>query len=106
MTLASVMQKREEILKLTNRFGLGDVRVFGSIVRGESDALSDVDFLVKFGRGFTFLRQAELTEALEQLLGCRVDIISEDALRPRLKASILQQAQPLGQSLAPPWEMG
>jgi predicted nucleotidyltransferase len=95
MTLASVMQKREEILELTSHFGLGDVRVFGSIVRGESDALSDVDFLVKFGRGFTFLRQAELTEALEQLLGCRVDIISEDALRPRLKASILQQAQPL-----------
>jgi predicted nucleotidyltransferase len=69
--------------------------VFGSVVRGESGEASDVDFLVEFGPGCGLFEYAALVRELETTLGCKVDVVSEKALRPRLKERVLAEAQAL-----------
>ena len=86
---------RGEILGITRRYGLTNVRVFGSVVRGEMDEKSDLDLLVLPGPGFTLLKQAALVRELEGLIGRRVDVVSERGLRPRIRDRVLKEAVPL-----------
>ncbi len=86
---------RTKILDITRRYGLTNVRVFGSAVRGEIDDKSDLDLLVLPGPGFTLLKQAALTRELEGLVGRPVDVVSERGLRPRIRRRVLDEAVPL-----------
>ena len=96
MTLTEVLaDKREDLLRIAERYGARDVRVFGSLARGEAGPESDVDLLVKLAPGVTLLKHAALVRELEALLGRRVDLVSERALRPRVRASVLRDAVPL-----------
>ncbi|MBN2224887.1 MAG: nucleotidyltransferase domain-containing protein [Deltaproteobacteria bacterium] len=88
-------QTRAEILSITRRYGLTNVRIFGSVVRGEIDDNSDIDLLVLPGPGFTLFKQAALTRELEALIGRKVDIVSERGLRPRIRRRVLEEAVPL-----------
>lgn len=90
-----VREKREEILRIAAKHGAGNVRIFGSVVRGDADERSDVDFLVTLKEGTTLLNHAALIEELEELLGRKVDVASDRGLRPRLKEQVLSQAVPL-----------
>ena len=76
-----VRQRREEILAAARRRGAHNVRLFGSLARGEAHAGSDVDFLVDFDPGRSLLDLSGLTLDLEELLGVRVDIVEASALR-------------------------
>ncbi|MBZ0302020.1 MAG: nucleotidyltransferase family protein [Anaerolineae bacterium] len=85
--------KRAEILRLAHKHGASNVRVFGSVARGEADEDSDVDFLVDWD--YTRISPwggAGLFEELESLLGRRVDIATESQLRPGMKARILKDS--------------
>jgi len=84
--------KRKEILRIAARHGAYNVRVFGSIVRGEADAKSDVDLLVDLEPGRSLLDHAALMLELEEVLGCKVDIATERGLRERKREAILQEA--------------
>jgi len=96
MTLTEVLAgKREDLLRIAERYGARDVRVFGSLARGEAGPESDVDLLVKLAPGVTLLKHAALVRELEALLGRRVDLVSERGLRPRVRASVLRDAVPL-----------
>ena len=96
MTLTEVLAgKREDLLRITERYGARDVRVFGSLARGEAGPESDVDLLVKLAPAVTLLKHAALFRELEALLGRRVDLVSERGLRPRGRASVLRDAVPL-----------
>ena len=86
---------RAEILTITRRYGLTNVRVFGSVVRGDADDKSDLDLLVLPGPGFTLLKQAALVRELEGLVGRKVDVVSERGLRPRIRGRVLEEAVPL-----------
>src|SRR5512137_1500415 len=86
---------RTQILGIAQRYGLTNVRVFGSVARGQFDDKSDLDLLVLPGPGFTLLKQAALTRELEGLVGRRVDIVSERGLRPRIREQVLAEAVPL-----------
>ncbi len=88
-------QTRTEILGITRRYGVTNVRVFGSVVRGEMDEKSDLDLLVLPGPGFTLLKQAALVRELERLVGRPVDVVSERGLRPRIRQRVLEEAVPL-----------
>jgi uncharacterized protein len=90
-----VKEKREEILRIAAKNGAGNVRIFGSVVRGEADLASDVDLLVTLEPGTTLLDHAALILELEELLGCKVDVASDRGLRPRVKERVLSQAVPL-----------
>ena len=96
MTITELVQtKRERILEIAERHGARNVRVFGSIVRGEAAAASDVDLLVDFDPGRSLMDQAELVADLEELLGRRVDVVTEKGLYWLLRRRILKEARPL-----------
>jgi predicted nucleotidyltransferase len=88
-------EKREEILSVASEHGARDVRVFGSVARGESDRESDIDFLVELEPGRSLLDLGGLQMDLETLLGCRVDVVTEGGLYWLLRRRILKEAQPL-----------
>jgi predicted nucleotidyltransferase len=71
------------------------VRVFGSVARGEAGPESDVDFLVRLEPGTTLLDHAALVRELESLLDRKVEVISERALRVRIRDRVLQEAVPI-----------
>lgn len=71
------------------------VRVFGSVARGDSGSDSDVDLLVQFEPGATLLRHAALVRKLKNIIGRDVQVVSERALRPRIRDRIIQEAVPL-----------
>ncbi|MDS4010165.1 MAG: nucleotidyltransferase family protein [Defluviicoccus sp.] len=88
-------EKRDELLRIAAKYGASDVRVFGSVARGEADEESDIDLLVCFEPGRSLLDHAGLWLDLEALLDCRVDVVSEGGLKPRLKDRVLGEAVPL-----------
>lgn len=87
--------KREEILEIAARHGAYNVRVFGSVARGDAQPDSDVDFLIELERGRSLLDHAGLLVDLQELLGRRVDIVTERGLRPRIRDRVLSEAVPL-----------
>jgi len=87
--------RRDEILKIAARNGAVNVRVFGSVARGENRPDSDIDFLVNLEVGRSLLDLARLLRELNTLLGCPVDVVTEAGLRPRIKPQVLKEARPL-----------
>lgn len=90
-----VKEKRGEILRIASRHGARDVRVFGSVVRGDADRESDVDFLVELEAGRSLLDLGGLQMELEFLLGCRVDVVTVRGLKARMRERVLQEAMPV-----------
>ena len=88
-------EKRDEILRICAKHGARNVRVFGSVVRGEAGEDSDVDLLVEFEPGRSLLDQAGLVLDLEELLGRKVDVVTERGLYWLLRRRILKEARPL-----------
>jgi predicted nucleotidyltransferase len=90
-----VLQKRDEILSIAERHGAYNVRLFGSVARGEAGPDSDVDLLIDAGEKVTPWFPGGLVYDLEELLGRRVDVVEERALRPELRKYVLCDARPL-----------
>ena len=91
----SLRLKRNDILRLASRHGAKNVRIFGSAARGEAGPESDVDFLVKMEEGRSLLDLSALVAKLQDLLGHKVDVVSEDGLYWLLRRRILKEARPL-----------
>ena len=83
---------RHEIVRVAKRYGASNVRVFGSVVRGEDKADSDIDLLVALERGRTLLDLVALEEELTALLGRKVDVVVEGGLSPYIGPNILREA--------------
>jgi len=93
MRLSELLEsKRDEILQLAARHGASNVRVFGSVARGDFDAGSDVDLLVDVEKGRSLIDLGALLEDLRALLRCEVDIVTEKGLRARIRARALKEA--------------
>ena len=96
MSLQQVLQaKRQEILEIAAKHGAFNVRIFGSVARGEADEKSDVDILVDAGPEISAWFPAGLIIDLKELLGCEVDVVTERGLRSRIKDRVLKEARPL-----------
>ena len=87
--------RREAILRLAKNYGIRRVRLFGSVARGEDRPESDVDVLIEFEPGRSLLDQVGFRQDLEELLGRRVDVVSEGGISPYLEDRILSEAVPL-----------
>jgi predicted nucleotidyltransferase len=99
MTLEALLKaKRDEILQVCAKYGARNVRVFGSVARGEADSQSDIDLLVEFEPNRSLLDHAGLWIELQELLGVKVDVVSERGLKPRIRERVLQEAIPLCRS--------
>lgn len=95
LTLDELRSRRDDISAIAGRHGARHVKVFGSVVRGEAGAASDVDFLVDMEAGRSLLDRARLLVELEELLGCAVDVATESSLRERVRQRVLEEAIPL-----------
>lgn len=86
-------ENRAEILEIATKHGACNVRVFGSVVRGEARAESDIDFLVDLGEKLSPWFPMGLIHDLEALLGRKVDVVTERSLHYLIRERVLQEAQ-------------
>lgn len=91
-TLADLRSKRDAILRLAAQRGATNVRVFGSVARGEARQTSDIDFLVDFREDTTIWDVIGLWQDLGDLLECDVDVVTEAALKRQIKPHVLKDA--------------
>jgi hypothetical protein len=87
--------KRKEIIEIARKHGAYDLRVFGSLARGEGNEQSDIDFLVEVGSVHSPWFPAGLVADLEDLLGVPVDVVTRDGLHWFIKEKVLEEARPL-----------
>jgi len=93
MTVQQLLQeKRDEIRRIAFRHGVNRVRVFGSVARGEARQDSDVDLLVTIGGATSPWFPGGLIVDLEKLLGKKVEVVTERALNPLIRESVLNDA--------------
>lgn len=95
LTRAMVTEQRSAILEIARRYGASNVRVFGSVARGDSGPDSDLDLIVRFEPSRSLLDHGGLVMDLRELLGIRVDVIDEDAMRSRFREHVMREAIPL-----------
>jgi len=96
MTLEELLKaRREEILRICDKYGARNVRVFGSVARGEADEGSDIDLVVEFEPGRSLLDHAGLWLELQELLGVKVDVVSSRGIKARIRERVLREAIPL-----------
>jgi predicted nucleotidyltransferase len=90
-----VQNKRDEILRIATHYGASNVRIFGSAARGEAGPKSDVDVLIRLEPGRSLLDIVAIKQELEELLGRKVDVLTESSISPYLREQILMEAIPL-----------
>jgi predicted nucleotidyltransferase len=95
LTREALSEKREAILEIASRYGARDVRIFGSVARRDATDDSDLDLVVRFDRGRTLLDQGGFLMELRELLGMKVDVVSEGALSGRFGQLVRKEAVPL-----------
>ena len=94
MDIAELLEaKKEEILRVAAKHGAHNVRVFGSVARGEARPDSDVDFLVNMEPGRTLFDMGGLLMDLRDLLGVNVDVVTEHGLKQRIRDRVLKEAE-------------
>lgn len=94
-TAGTIHQRRDEILRVAALHGAGNVRLFGSAVRGEDTADSDIDLLIDVTGVTSPWFPGSLTADLEQLLGKRVQVVIGRSLSPLIRDAVLDEAVPL-----------
>jgi uncharacterized protein len=87
--------KRKDILRIASKYGARNVRIFGSLARGEARGDSDIDFLVDMEPGRSLFDLGGLLMDLQNLLAQKVDVVTEKGLRPRIRDRVLKEALPL-----------
>ena len=93
--LELLQQKRDDIRRIATKHGAYNLRVFGSVARGEARPDSDIDLLIEKGPTTSSWFPAGLVLELEEMLGRRVEIVTETALNPYLRDRVLSEAIPL-----------
>ncbi len=91
----ALARHRDEVLAVMTRYPVSNPRVFGSVARGEDEEGSDLDLLVHPDPSMSYFDLARLALDIEAILGCRVDLGEDTALRPETAKSILKDARRL-----------
>lgn len=87
------LRKNKPIVE--NKYGVKNLEIFGSYIRGEQKKGSDLDILVEFHRTIDLFKYIELENFLSKKLGVKVDLVMKDTLKPRIKDRILKEAVPV-----------
>lgn len=94
-SLGELRSRRSAILEIARRHGVLDIRVFGSVARGDADRDSDIDLLVELESGRSLFDLGGLLMDLRDFLGGPVDVVTSAALQERLRTRVLREAVPL-----------
>jgi predicted nucleotidyltransferase len=93
MTLENLIRdKGKDILRVSRQHGARRVRIFGSTARGQTNATSDLDILVDMETKRSLLDIVAIKQDLEDMLGCKVDVVTESALSPYIRKDVLKEA--------------
>lgn len=92
VTRIDILHKRADILRLAQIHGAQNIRLFGSVARGDSTPSSDIDLLVHMASDRSLLDRIALTQELEDLLNCKVDVVNDQALSPSIRNTVLAEA--------------
>lgn len=95
LTLQAIQKKRDEIIKISSSHGAHHVRVFGSVAKQTAGTGSDIDLLIDLDKNRSLLDLGGLQMDLQNLLGCKVDLVTENGLHWYLKDKILKEAKEL-----------
>ncbi len=95
MNLSELRQYKDRILSAAKANRAGNVRIFGSVVRGDTHYASDVDFLVTLDPEASLLDLGGLLEDLKDILRCPVDVVADDCIHPYIRDAVLKEATPL-----------
>jgi predicted nucleotidyltransferase len=87
--IKSIIQSHKP--ELAEKYGVAEIGIFGSVVRGEAGENSDVDVLVEFSRTIGFVTFMRLSFHLEEIFGAKVDLVTRNALKPRIGQCILKE---------------
>ena len=90
-----VREKREAIQQIAARHGAYNIRLFGSTVRGDDTAKSDIDLLEETGPETSSWFPAGLVLDLQDILGRRVEVVTEKAINPAIRENVLREAKPI-----------
>jgi hypothetical protein len=90
-----IARNRKKILELARHRGVRNVRLFGSRSRGDAAPASDVDLLVELEQGRTGLALGGFLMDVSELLGHKVDVVTDNALHPQIRDRVLKEAVPL-----------
>lgn len=88
-----IRQKRDKIVQLADKYGAKNIRIFGSFARGDNNSESDADFLVNMEG--SLLRRIAFMQDLEDLLGRKVDVVTEKSVHWYVRERIMKEAVPL-----------
>ena len=88
----TIKSRREEIMKIAKKFGAINVRVFGSMARGEEGPESDLDVIVEMEKGASLLDIIAIKQDIEDLLGRKVDVVTEASISPYIREKVLGEA--------------
>ncbi|MEL6442476.1 MAG: nucleotidyltransferase family protein [Cyanobacteria bacterium J06621_8] len=92
MELEGLKAYRDDILEIAERHNAPNIRVFGSVARGEAAEDSDVDFLIDVSSKQSIFDVIRLIRALSELLGCKVDVAQSTVLHPMMRDEVLREA--------------
>jgi uncharacterized protein len=95
MSFDDLKRQRNVILAIAQRYGAHNVRVFGSVARGEAGSTSDVDFLVDLEASRSLFDLGGLLHDLQQLLGVEVDVVTANSLHWYIREQVLSEAKSL-----------
>jgi predicted nucleotidyltransferase len=87
--------QKEQVLALAAKYGASEVRVFGSVARGDANEQSDVDFLVNLAPGRSLFDLGGLLMELQSLLHRKVDVVTEKGLHWYIRDRVLKEAKPI-----------
>lgn len=93
MSISSIIKnKREDIMNIAQKYGAKNVRVFGSMARSEEDMDSDLDIIVEMESGSSLLDIIAIKQDIEELLGRKVDVVTEASISPYIRDAVLKEA--------------
>lgn len=92
ITKADILKRRDEIISVAKQYGASDIRICGSVARGDSTDQSDLDLIVRFEPDRSLTDHGMLIEELQELLGVKVDVVSEGSLHDRFRNRVMKEA--------------
>ena len=87
-----IQDRRDEILAIAKKHGAKSVRVFGSFARGEEKLESDLDIIVETEKGTSLLDIIAIKQDIEELLGHKVDVVTEASISPYIRNKVIGEA--------------
>jgi predicted nucleotidyltransferase len=95
LTIEDLRGRRHEIVAIGQRYGVSNIRIFGSVARGEADELSDLDLLIDVAPGHGYFDMTGFALDVEQLMDVFTQVATPNGLKKRIRARVLAEAVPL-----------